>query len=151
MLDLIRSETTGKPGCRLEQVIAELRAAVDRFIPLPARQHRVDLVLLDLSSVGGMSLALFDIIWKATSQHSVPKESVSWVSAYEGLGVNACQPVGQAVAGPAAALLGATSVLSIAGAVWFLTVITVALVLSVAAVPARNSSSPTVHARSTTR
>lgn len=72
--------------------------------------------LIALALVGGIGLMVFNTLWETAMQRSVPQEVLSRVSAYEGFGTNACQPVGQASAGPLAGMIGACPTLWITGA-----------------------------------
>jgi MFS family permease len=64
-------------------------------------------ILLVLAAfVGGAGLELFGVGWDLSMQQHVPPELLSRVYAYDGLGSIVAIPVGQALAGPAAALLG---------------------------------------------
>ncbi|MGQ4388486.1 MFS transporter [Streptomyces sp. SAS_270] len=57
--------------------------------------------------LGGLGLMVFNPLWETVLQREIPSTALSKVSAYEWLGSYAMQPVGMALAGPAAALWGA--------------------------------------------
>jgi MFS family permease len=57
--------------------------------------------------LGGVGLMVFNPLWETVLQREIPSTALSKVSAYEWLGSYAMQPVGMALAGPAAALWGA--------------------------------------------
>ena len=56
--------------------------------------------------VGGGGLAVFSTLWQTTLQREVAPEMLSRVSAYEWLGTVASAPVGYAIVGPLARVLG---------------------------------------------
>lgn len=56
--------------------------------------------------LAGLSLMLGNTIWESTVQRHVPQESLSRVSAYDWFGSLALDPVGLAIWGPIAALIG---------------------------------------------
>jgi MFS family permease len=64
--------------------------------------------------VGGAGLFLGNSVWESALQRNVPAESLSRVSAYDWFGSLAFQPVGLAIWGPVAALVGVQSALWIA-------------------------------------
>jgi MFS family permease len=66
--------------------------------------------------VGGVGLAIFNVLWETTLQRSVPREVLSRVSSYDWFGSLAFQPVGQAVAGPVSGALGSPLTLFLSGA-----------------------------------
>ncbi|MER5470653.1 MFS transporter [Streptomyces sp. NPDC002685] len=65
--------------------------------------------------VGGLGLMVFNPLWETVLQREVPAASLSKVSAYEWLGSYAMLPLGQALAGPAAALWGTRDTLLAVG------------------------------------
>jgi MFS family permease len=79
-------------------------------VPLP--------VPLDLGAAlaAGGSLEVFTVCWATTLQQEIPPERLSRIVSYDALGGIALAPVATAVAGPAAAALGMTAVLTTAGA-----------------------------------
>jgi MFS family permease len=64
------------------------------------------LLLVVAAFVAGAGLELFGVGWDLSMQQHVPPELLSRVYAYDGLGSILAIPVGQALAGPAAAWLG---------------------------------------------
>jgi MFS family permease len=64
------------------------------------------LLIVVAAFVGGAGLELFGVGWDLSMQQHVPPELLSRVYAYDGLGSILAIPVGQALAGPAAAWLG---------------------------------------------
>jgi predicted MFS family arabinose efflux permease len=77
------------------------------------------LVPLDLAAalVAGGSLEVFTICWATTMQQEVPQDKLSRVASYDALGGIALTPAATAIAGPAAAAIGAAGVLTAGGAV----------------------------------
>jgi MFS family permease len=75
-------------------------------------------VPLDLGAalVAGGSLEVFTVCWASTLQQEIPSGKLSRIAAYDALGGIALTPVATAVAGPGAAALGTTAVLTVAGA-----------------------------------
>ncbi|MGW7351979.1 MFS transporter [Streptomyces sp. NPDC054784] len=88
-------------------------AAVGAQLPLPA--------VTACTAVSGASVAFWGVMWATTVQTQVPGPVLNRVHAYEVAGSLAMLPVGQALAGPAAAVFGARTVL-LAGAVMVLAV-----------------------------
>ncbi|MEV5886513.1 MFS transporter [Streptomyces sp. NPDC052020] len=80
--------------------------------------------------VAGAGMSFWGVMWATSVQTQVPSDVLNRIHAYEVAGSLAMMPVGQALAGPAASLLGAGHVLLAAGATSF--VVCVALL----AVPA---------------
>ena len=67
--------------------------------------------------LGGASSSLFNALWATSLQQHIPRAMLSRVSAYDWLGATALNPVGLAIAGPVASLIGLTRALWIAAAV----------------------------------
>lgn len=65
--------------------------------------------------VGGMEMANVNVLWESTLQRAVPAEKLSRVSAYDSLGSFCLLPLGYALAGPLALLLGVTNALFLGG------------------------------------
>ncbi len=65
----------------------------------------------------GTGLGVFGPLWDTTLQHHIPERVLSRVSSYDYLGSVALLPVGYALAGPLAAILGGHTIL-IAAAAW---------------------------------
>jgi len=78
----------------------------------------------------GVGLGVFGPLWDTTLQHQIPERVLSRVSSYDYLGSVALLPVGYALAGPLAAILGGHAIL-LAAAAW-----AAISTLAVAAVPA---------------
>ncbi len=103
------------------------------FIPLPVLLAAAAPVTLTaaVAAVGGAGFALCGTLWDTTLQQQVPTEVLSRVSAYDWFGSVALLPVGYALAGPMAALIGVRTALFGAAAVMALEVICVLAVPSV--------------------
>jgi hypothetical protein len=56
--------------------------------------------------LGGASFAVFDTQWQTTMQREVPSEVLSRVSAYDWFGSLVFLPLGYAIAGPVASVVG---------------------------------------------
>ena len=69
-----------------------------------------------LSILAGTGLSYANIVWTTTVQEKVPPAALSRVSAYDWFGSLAFYPLGLALAGPAAALLGTNPTLWISAA-----------------------------------
>jgi len=65
----------------------------------------------------GVGLGVFGPLWDTTLQHQIPERVLSRVSSYDYLGSVALLPVGYALAGPLAAILGGHAIL-LAAAAW---------------------------------
>ena len=105
-------------------------------VPLP--------VPLDLGAAlaAGGSLEVFTVCWATTLQQEIPPEKLSRVASYDALGGIALTPVATVVAGPAAAALGTTAVLTVAGAVVATVPLLVLLTPEVRQIRRRNGPGP---------
>ncbi|WP_239087052.1 MFS transporter [Catellatospora methionotrophica] len=81
------------------------------LIPLSVSVHAPFWLLLAAHAVGGAAWAFWSVMWATSVQTQVPGPVLNRVSAYEVAGSVAGIPVGQVLAGPAAALVGADQVL----------------------------------------
>jgi MFS family permease len=77
----------------------------------------------------GITLDLWSTIWSTCFQRTIPRESLSRVSAYDALGTMMLRPVGLAIAAPLAAAVGVTRAMEI------FSLITLVVVLGVFAFP----------------
>jgi MFS family permease len=66
--------------------------------------------------MGGVAMMLGNSVWESTLQARVPEESLSRVSAYDWFGSLAFNPVGMAIWGPIAGLIGIHTALYVAAA-----------------------------------
>ncbi|MEV0458482.1 MFS transporter [Catellatospora methionotrophica] len=81
------------------------------LIPLSVSVHAPFWLLLAAHAVGGAAWAFWSVMWATSVQTQVPGPVLNRVSAYEVAGSVAGIPIGQVLAGPAAALVGADQVL----------------------------------------
>jgi MFS family permease len=77
-------------------------------LPLPA--------LVAFSALSGAGIAVHLALWFTVFQQNVPPEAMSRVSSYDAFGSFVLNPLGAAVAGPVAALIGAHQTLLVAAA-----------------------------------
>ncbi|MEU9732921.1 MFS transporter [Streptomyces sp. NPDC048002] len=68
------------------------------------------------AAVAGAGMSFWSVMWATTVQTQVPPDVLNRIHAYDVAGSLAMMPVGQALAGPSAAALGAGHVLVVAGA-----------------------------------
>ncbi|MFI1535132.1 MFS transporter [Streptomyces anandii] len=68
------------------------------------------------AAVAGAGMSFWGVMWATSVQTQVPPDVLNRIHAYDVAGSLAMMPVGQALAGPAAAFLGAGHVLLVAGA-----------------------------------
>ncbi len=66
-------------------------------------------------AVSGAAMAFWGVMWATSVQTQVPPGVLNRITAYEVAGSLAMMPVGQALAGPASALLGPAPVLAVSG------------------------------------
>ncbi|MHB9757473.1 MFS transporter [Streptomyces sp. BYX5S] len=71
-------------------------------------------------AVAGAGMSFWGVMWATSVQTQVPREVLNRIHAYEVAGSIAMQPVGQALAGPAAAVFGTHQVLMAGGAITLL-------------------------------
>lgn len=74
-------------------------------------------VLMAGHVLGGAGLAFWSVMWATSVQTSVPQEVLNRVSAYEIGGSTMAIPIGQALAGPVAGLVGEREVLAVSAVV----------------------------------
>jgi MFS family permease len=105
-------------------------------VPLP--------VPLDLGAAlaAGGSMEVFTVCWATTLQQEIPPDKLSRVASYDALGGVALTPAAAVVAGPAAATLGTTAVLAVAGAVVATVPLLVLLTPDVRQIRRRNGPGP---------
>ncbi|MGW0656376.1 MFS transporter [Streptomyces umbrinus] len=83
------------------------------------------------AAIAGAGLSFWGVMWATSVQTQVPPDALNRIHAYDIAGSLAMMPVGQALAGPAAAALGADNVLLVAGA---MTLVVATALLSVPAI-----------------
>jgi hypothetical protein len=69
--------------------------------------------------LAGAGLSFWGVMWATSVQTQVPPDVLNRIHAYEVAGSVGMMPVGQALAGPAATVLGADRVLLVAGVMSF--------------------------------
>jgi hypothetical protein len=101
-------------------------------IPLAFLAAGAPVTLLAVGAfLAGMAMMVANAVWESTLQAHVPQQSLSRVSAYDWFGSLAFSPLGMALWGPIAALVGVATALWVAAAA---IVAATALVLSVPAI-----------------
>jgi len=98
-------------------------AAVGAGLGLPA--------MMAGAAVAGTGMAFWSVMWSTSIQTQVPPDALNRIHAYDVAGSLALMPVGQALAGPSAAALGADHVLLVAGV---MSLVVCAALLSVPAI-----------------
>ncbi|KMS76175.1 MFS transporter [Streptomyces viridochromogenes] len=83
------------------------------------------------AAVAGAGMAFWSVMWATSVQTQVPADVLNRIHAYDVAGSLAMMPVGQALAGPAAATLGADRVFLVAGG---MSLVVVGALLSVRAI-----------------
>jgi len=68
-------------------------------------------IVLPAVALGGLGIALFDVLWLTALAERIPPEKLSRVTSYDWLISGALSPIGFIVAGPLASALGAVAVL----------------------------------------
>jgi hypothetical protein len=99
-------------------------------------------VLIAISLVAGCGLAIHITLWFTVFQQNVPEESLSRVSSYDSFGSFVLLPLGAALAGPVAAVIGVQETLIGAAIVIAITQAIVFAQPSVHAIRARKVTEP---------
>lgn len=111
--------------------------------PLPTlglATHLPAVAVAGLALCCGAGLTVFNTLWETALQHHVPSRALSRVSAYDSFGSLACQPIGQATAGPLAAGLGTYPTLWLAGATQLVLALATLAVPAIRRLPATGKS-----------
>jgi MFS family permease len=87
--------------------------------------------LVAAAALAGIGLEVFQVLWETTMQQEIPQEKLSRVSAYDALGSFVLMPLGFAVAGPVAELIGARPTILGAAAISLVATLAVLLVRDV--------------------
>jgi hypothetical protein len=82
---------------------------------LALASHQPVAAVAAITFLAGLGLTVFNTLWETSLQTPIPEASLSRVGAYDAFGSFACQPLGQAVAGPLAAGIGLYPTLWLAG------------------------------------
>jgi MFS family permease len=98
-------------------VTATLGTATFTLLPALTAIPASTAVLAIAAGISGIGLSIFDTLWETTIQHEVPGEALSRVSSYDWFGSIVFMPIGYALAGPLAVLLGTRSTLILAAIV----------------------------------
>jgi predicted MFS family arabinose efflux permease len=72
-------------------------------------------VVIGLCLLAGFAFSLFEVWWETALARHIPPHALSRVSSYDWMGSLALMPLGFAVAGPLASVLGARTVLGVGG------------------------------------
>jgi predicted MFS family arabinose efflux permease len=110
--------------------------------PLPAlglAAHLPVVAVAGLALLCGIGITVFNTLLETALQHHIPGKALSRVSAYDWFGSLACQPIGQASAGPLAAGLGTYPTLWVAGAAQLLLAFATLAVPAIRRLPAGSS------------
>jgi MFS family permease len=111
-------------------VFANLAYALFAF-PLAFLALEAPVALLAVGALfGGAAMMLGNTVWESTLQRHIPTDSLSRVSAYDWFGSLAFNPLGLAIWGPIAVLIG------ISASLWVVTALMVATSAALLAVPA---------------
>lgn len=97
------------------------------------------LSLLLSGFIGGVGLETFGVLWSTTMQEQIPQEKLSRVSSYDAFGSFVFMPIGLAVAGPLAVLLGLRPAIWVALVVMTVPTLLVLLVRDVRTMTRRKS------------
>lgn len=124
------------------------------LLPLAIALHAPLVLLLLAAAVNGLAWAFWSIMWQTSVQSHVPQEKLNRVTSYEVFGSDGSLPIGQALAGPVAGLVGAERVLATSVVVSALGCTTLLLVPAVrnlrrAPEPARSAAGPVPAAQPT--
>jgi hypothetical protein len=88
--------------------------------------HAALWLILVTALIEGVTGSFFNAVWFTAMQRAVPAEEISRVTSWDAVGSYALQPAGLALAGPIAAVVGVSSTLYAAGAIFL--VITLAVI-----------------------
>ncbi|WP_432971575.1 MFS transporter [Dactylosporangium sp. CA-233914] len=81
------------------------------LLPLAIALHAPLVPLLCAAVVNGAAWAFWSVMWQTSVQTHVPAEMLNRITSYEVFGSDGSLPIGQALAGPVAAVVGAETVL----------------------------------------
>jgi MFS family permease len=94
--------------------------------------------LIALAALAGIGSETFGILWDTTMQQEIPQEKLSRVSSYDALGSFVLIPLGLAVAGPVAQVIGTRSTILAAAAISLTATLAVLLVPDVRTISRRD-------------
>ncbi|AVT35776.1 MFS transporter [Plantactinospora sp. BB1] len=126
------------------------------LLPLAIALHAPLTVLMAAATVNGLAWAFWSIMWQTSVQTHIPPQLLNRVTSYEVLGSNGSLPIGQALSGPAAGLVGAERVLATSVAVGVLGCVALLLAPAVRGLrrvsgPSPSAEAPPAAARATPR
>ena len=101
-------------------------------VPIPL------LGLVAAAALAGIGLEVFQVLWETTMQQEIPQEKLSRVSSYDALGSFVLIPLGFAVAGPVAELIGTRPTILGAAAISLVATLAVLLVRDVRTIVRRD-------------
>jgi hypothetical protein len=116
-----------RPAHPLASAFSIVIAVAPALVLLGAASPTVAIVAAMIPA--GVSLALAQTLWSTVMQRHVPEQALSRVSSYDWIGSTALRPLGYAMVGPVAALVGVRTTLFAAA------VVIVVLQLAVLTVP----------------
>ena len=94
------------------------------------------------AAIAGIGIEIFGILWDTTMQQEIPQEKLSRVYSYDALGSFVLIPLGLAVAGPVAQLLGTRPTILLAAAISLAATLAVLLVRDVRTISRRSPALP---------
>ncbi|WP_328476314.1 MFS transporter [Actinoplanes sp. NBC_00393] len=109
------------------------------LLPLAIALHVSLPQLLIAAAINGFAWAFWSIMWQTSVQTQVPPAVLNRVTSYEVLGSTGSLPIGQALAGPVAGVVGADRVLGTSVVVGLLGCVTLLLVPAVRRLPRATS------------
>jgi hypothetical protein len=100
--------------------------------PLLALAYRAPVLVIAIGAfLGGVAFAIFDTQWQTTMQREIPAEVLSRVSAYDWFGSLIFLPLGYAIVGPVAAVIGIHAVFIVGTSLLILGVAVIVLIPAV--------------------
>ncbi|GAB3962003.1 MFS transporter [Actinoallomurus acanthiterrae] len=105
--------------------------------------HLPVIAVAGLALLCGLGMTVFNTFMETALQHHVPAGALSRVSAYDWFGSFACQPIGQATAGPLAAGLGTYPALWLTGVLQFAAALGALTIPAIRRLPAGTPDAPT--------
>ena len=103
-------------------------------------------IVIVLALAAGLGFSLFEIWWETALARHIPPDALSRVSSYDWMGSLALLPLGFAVSGPVAAVLGARPVLGVGAGLAALMLVLVLVPRSTRALPGEGRAPPRAEA-----
>jgi hypothetical protein len=113
-----------------------LLAALAVPLPLP--------VVAAVAGLTGIGFAIGDTLWVTALQRNVPEHALSRISSFDWLGSVALNPIGYALIGPIAGVVGAPEALAVAAILNMATCVSVVLIPSVRSIRAEGKDAPAI-------